>query len=94
MLGEDVRARAQKLNGDQTDHSEEGRVDYLRLVERAAWQELQRLGEGVVSGELGAIAPARAAQLARHREAYRRAPETWRVARQALDRCLQGRPTR
>jgi len=61
-------------------------------VERAAWRELQRLGERVRAGEVFAATPAGAAQLARQREAYRRAQRTWRVARETLDCCPQGQP--
>ena len=80
-----------RVDGDQAGPRDEEPVQQLRRTERAAWQELQRLGERVSAGELFAATPAGAAQLARHREAYRRAQGTWRVARQALDSCLQGR---
>ena len=91
MLQEDGRERPARVTGRHVDQSTEGPVQQLRLAERAAWQELQRLGERVRAGELLVATPARTAQLARQREAYRRAQGTWRVARQALDGCLQGR---
>ena len=92
MLREDGRERPASAGGGQANQRGEGPVQQLRLAERAAWQELQRLGERVRAGEIFAATPARAGQLARQREAYRRAQGTWRVARQALDSCLQGRP--
>ena len=87
----DDREAPKGVAGGHADQRAEGPVQHLRLAERAAWQELQRLSERVTAGELFAATPAGAAQLARQREAYRRAQGAWRVARQALDCCLQGR---
>ena len=87
MLNEDAEVRPVRV-GRPVDQSTEGPIQQLRLAERAAWQELQRLGERVRTGDLLVATPARAARVDRQREAYRRAQGTWRVARQALDRCL------
>ena len=91
MVQQDGRDRPHRMGDGRADPRADGPVQQLRVTERAAWRELQRLGERVRAGELFAATPAGAAQLARQREAYRRAQGTWRVARQALDCCLQGR---
>ncbi len=88
----DDREAPKGVAGGRADPWADGPVQQLRLTERAAWQELQRLGERVRAGELFAATPVGAAQLARQRDAYRRAQRTWHVARQTLDCCLQGRP--